>query len=317
MRGLTLRGLKSVAKYEIARELRKRSIYVLVVLAFLPIPVTLLVKSMIGQEMLETVKKIAPILGLDLSRFWAVMMGFENPPPQLAQIMALLHVASLAGMAWLIAILYGGDLFASDIRDKAIHLLLVRPITRLEYVVAKFAVVTGLLLLLFEVAGLVLYTCAWILFGEQTGLHEVIGFSALLAISILPLLLTSAAIGAATRNPLLGMLLGFAVYFASGIIATIAALAMVPDALATPEGLAKLQEVAYSINAANPYGAGSILGQALYAMMHHEGKIPLALPGLTVEIAAEPLAATASVTLIISTIAFIVLNWALVTLRDL
>lgn len=307
-----------VVYYELRRELRKRSLIALLILALMPIPAALLIRSLISEKILEVIRTHGPALGLEPSKLWAYVLGAAEPPPAIS-IVSLLGAASLVGFAWLAAILYGGDLIASDMRDKMIHYILVRPVRRSEYIAGKILTVVAFMEALFLVAGLMVYAASWIMFGPQSGLHEAIVVSLAVGVGLLPLLLTSSAIGAATRNPLLGILLGFAAYFVSAFIAAIIAIAFIGGL--SIENIARLTPIIYAATAANPYTSYEMLVKALYSIMEGEVGIAywVATPfGFRREyIPVWPLAGYAIASLAISTVVLAILNWLLVARRDL
>ncbi len=308
-----------VAYYEAIRELRKKSLIALLVLALLPIPLALLAKSLISPELLEALRSHSQLFGVKIGKMWAYMMGAAEPPPQAAAMLSLFGATSLIGLAWLAAILYGGDLVASDMRDGMIYYLFTRPLKRSDYILGKLLTVTALMEVLFVVAGLMTYAASWILFGPQEGVGEVILLSLLIGVGLLPLLLTSSAIGAATRNPLLGILLGFAAYFASAMIATLVAIAAMGGL--TPSNIGRLMPVLYTATAVNPYTCYEMLVKGLYAVLEGENGIAytIATPvGIVRRVMPlQPLETYAILSLILSITILVAVNWVLVARRDL
>ncbi len=321
-----MRGLLVVSKYESIRMLRKKSLYLFILLALLPLPVAVLLRSLFG-ERIEAGVRLAERLGVDYSRMWAVLLGIGSAPPQLAEIAGLfnlLGVTSLAGFVWLVAILLGGDLLAGDLRDKLLHLVVIRPVRRAEYIAAKLIVVTLELVILFAITGLVAYASMQVLIGGQAAPHEAVGFAVLLGLSALPLLLTSSALGAAFRNPTLGMVLGLVVYFASAVVAALAAAFAAGlgagNATAPAEQMARMVKLSYELQAYNPFSAGGLLARCLYAQLHEEGVIRVPVvgaPGGAVEIDAGGLASIAVLVFTASVLLLALVNWVLVARRDL
>ncbi len=313
-------GLAVVARYEARRLLRKKSLYLFVLLALLPLPVALVLRSVLG-ERLDQVLRIASRLGLDYSRMWSVLLGVGSPPPELERLLggtlSALGAASLASFVWLVAVLLGGDLLASDIRDKLVHLVLIRPVRRSEYVAAKLATVTLEVILLFAVTGLVAFASMQVLLGGQSGLTEAIGFSVLIGLSGLPLLFTASALGAYTRNPTLGVLLGVVVYFASAMIVALAAV-FAAGSLEGPEALARITVLSLKLQAYNPFAAGELVARALYAALHEGGVVRVAAGvGAGVGVEAGELLWTALPVYTVSTLALGALNWLIIARRDL
>ena len=200
-------GMKSVVLIEARRELRKRSFLALILLALMPLITSLIMKYAVNSSPPKD------------DELWAVVLGLKTT----GQVGAL-EAAGVAAWAWIVAILYGGDLLASDLSDGTARFILSRPVSRLEYLLAKVATVSLVVVSLFALSGLLSYIAGYILVGSQEGLLQSVFYGALVGASVLPLLLVAALIGQVTRKPSTGMVLGFVVYFVASIIIAIVSL---------------------------------------------------------------------------------------------
>ncbi len=207
--------MKSIMLIEARRELRKRSFLALILLALMPLITSLILKYIVGSN---------PPRDEEL---WAVVLGLKTT----GQI-GTLEAAGVAAWAWIVAVLYGGDLLASDLSDGTARFILSRPVSRREYLLAKTVTVSLVIMALFAFSGLLSYIAGHILIGDQKGLLSSIFYGALVGVGILPLLFLAALIGQITRKPSTGMILGFVAYFIAGIIvAIVAALSAVNSGL--------------------------------------------------------------------------------------
>ncbi len=192
-----------VARYELRREVKKRSFYFLVFLVILPV-------IMAG---------VIRVAGLSVSSdetLWAVALGLKTQTAATGQL-SLLELQGIANWAWLVALFYGGDLFASDLREGAARLLLSRPVKRWEYILGKLLSLTILMAAAFGAAGITAVIAGWIVSGPQSHIALAPVLSAVLGVGILPLALTAALIGMKMRSPTLGVVLGFVVYIVVSI----------------------------------------------------------------------------------------------------
>jgi len=129
-------------------------------------------------------------------------------------------------MAWqgpflmLICIWPGAILIARDLKTNAIQLYLSKPLTRLDYVLGKFAIVAGIASLLLPAPGLLLFMME---LGLSTDTHfiatyywlpfSILGYS---AVVITGSSLLALAVSAVTRSGRYAGLLFFAIVFFSG-----------------------------------------------------------------------------------------------------
>ena len=257
------RVVAAVARYEFGREASKRSLYVVIALMLLPLVVAVLVKRLTGSPGVE-----------EAERLWASIMGVD--PRGLVASTGVAGVSSLTlfSWAWLIAILYGGDLLASDLQTGMASLIISRPVSRGEYVAGKVAAVTASLVLVFLAGGLSVYAASWILAGPQEGIIEALLLSVAVALGSLPLLLLSALLGAYFEKPSLGMILGFVAYFVGSMAAGLAAVYF----LFTGEA-EKAATAPYLLQAILPTSAGQELAAAIYSRIHDIIlRVPLAVP---------------------------------------
>lgn len=306
--------------FELKRGVRKKSFYALLALLAIPLAIAVYAHYQLTLVAKERLFTEAAIVALPLDRLWATLLGVENLPPQLlraAPYVAAIQTLSLSGLAWLIAVMYGGDLIASDLRDKLLHLIVIRPVSRTTYILSKLVSVTGLLAILYAVAGIVAYTSGYLLVGIQRGLLESVAYAVLIGMGVLPLLLVSALIGTATRSPTVGFIGGIVVYFVSIIITSLVAL-LVYGLPRTLTEITKYTELLMYANAANPFTAGSEIPRSLYAAIHHNGKLMAFAPaGLVLTINAWRLLEISLASWIISTVVLAAGLWALIAKRDL
>lgn len=315
-----MRAFATLTLFELRRGVRKRSFYALIALLALPLAIAVYAHYQLTLVAKERLFTEAMIEKLRLDHLWAMLLGVENLPPQLlraAPYVAAMQTLSLSGLAWLIAVLYGGDLVASDLRDKLLHLIVVRPVSRTTYTLSKIASVTGLLALLYAVAGVVAYASGYLLVGVQRGLLESVAYSVLIVFGVLPLLLASALIGAATRSPTVGFIGGIVLYFVSIIVASLAALFLygLPR---SPTELASYTRLVVYATAANPFAAGSELPRALYAVVHHGGRLTMfAAAGVKLTLDAWRLLEISLASWGVSVAVLAAALWLLITRRDL
>jgi len=196
----------AVARYEFYREMNKRSVWLIIALLLLPLVVAFLLRSMRGESLPEDPLLWTVILGVDVERALSFGAG------------TLAGALSVISWSWLIAILYGGDLFAADLQDGSIQLLLSKPVKRSEYVAGKILAATVVMAGVFLVAGLGIVATAWILGGPQDRVLEAVFLSALVGVGVVPLLLLAAVIGLKTEKPVLGMILGLVAWFAGSLV---------------------------------------------------------------------------------------------------
>ena len=258
------RTVLAIARYELGREASKRSLYVIIVLMVLPLIAALLVKRLSG-----------PPSGLEeADRLWASIMGVDPRGVIGSTSLAGVSGLSLFSWAWLIAILYGGDLLASDLQSGMASLILSRPVSRGEYVAGKTLAVTLSLAAAFLAGGISVYAASWVLAGPQEGIMEALGLSVVVAVGSLPLLLLSALLGAYFEKPSIGMILGFVAYFIGAIISGLAAVYFIFTG-----NLEKAATTPYIIQAILPISAGQELASAIYSRLHQISLVvPLTTP---------------------------------------
>ena len=315
-----MKAFTTLTIFELRRGMRKKSFYALLALLVIPLAIAVYAHYQLTLVAKERLFTEAVIERLRLDHLWAMLLGVENLPPELlhaAPYVAAMQTLSLAGLAWLIAVMYGGDLVASDLRDKLLHLIVIRPVSRTTYILSKIASVAGLLAVLYAVAGVVAYASGYLLVGIQRGLPEAVAYAVLIVVGVMPLLLTSALIGAAARNPTVGFIGGIVVYFVSIIVTSLVAL-LVYGLPRAPAELAKYTMLVMYATAANPYAAGSQLPRALYAVVYHGGRLTVFTPaGTKVVLDAWRLLETSLASWTVSMIVLAAGLWALIAKRDL
>ncbi|MEB3773979.1 MAG: ABC transporter permease subunit [Desulfurococcales archaeon] len=265
-------------RFELAREVRKRSFYFLLLLTILPIIVALILRHGLDRS-------------VEVEDLWAVIMGFKTTGSP-----GVLEMSSLSSWMWIIALLYGGDLLASDLSDGTARLILSRGVRRWEYVAAKVLTVTLLLTVIFALTGLVSVISSWILSGSAPAMGDVVEAVALggfMSVGALPLLLLAAILGAMARKPVHGMVLGFVAYIVVSVMVTIYASFTILEELSSNPGPEMQAELTASILKATgyvPYLAGlSVSSMVYWAIRGDLIEDPL-MVGYGVELQADPMA---------------------------
>ncbi|MCE4627258.1 MAG: ABC transporter permease [Desulfurococcales archaeon] len=259
------RSILAVTKFELLRESNKRTIYFVIILMVFPLIVSLIIKAYSE----NTIKN---------SMLWAVIMGYTFSESSLAAVGA--NILSVISWGWLIAILFGGDLLASDFTDGTLALILARPVSRLEYVLGKILSATIMMVIVFLAGGLSVYAAAWILGGPQSGFLEVLLLSTLLGIGAMPLLLLSAWFGMKFRKPLIGYVLGFVAYFVSSIAVGLASVYYLIVGGDPDMGV----KVLNLLRAFLPLSDISYLSETVFAKLHPETSITIPIGNTLVSI---------------------------------
>ncbi len=240
----------AVARYELRRESSKKSLWIIVLLMVLPMIVAVIVRAFTEQTQRD------PLL-------WTRIMGF-SAEGLTGGVLAAVSL-SLLSWSWLVAVLYGGDLFASDLGDHALNLILSRPVTREEYVAGKILAVAVSMVFIFVVAGVAVLGAAWVLGGPQDRALSAVLYSGLMGIGVLPLLLTSALLGLYTKKPVTGTILGFVGWLGGSIIT---GLLFVYYGFVSGDPY-KAITVTYIGNALYPFTAGQDLPMIVYSRLNN------------------------------------------------
>jgi len=254
----------SVARLELRREASKRSFYLILALMVLPLAAALIVKAMGGGR------------GVEEPRLWAGILGLDPNIVEAGAAAGVVSLLSFASWSWLIAALFGGDLFASDLSDGTAQIVLYRGVSRREYAAGKVLALAAMLSTSFIVAGAAVYAAAWVIGGPQEGLALALFLSALIGVASLPLALISAFAGLATRKPVVGMVLGVVAYFIASIVVGITA-AYYMLVAKDPQAAA---EVMYKIGSLIPLTGGSTFPSIVYAALTD---LEVQTPTMTVE----------------------------------
>jgi ABC-type transport system involved in multi-copper enzyme maturation permease subunit len=265
--------LAGVVLYEVKRDLRKKGVLLIVAFTLFPLAVALIMRlagaTVEGEE-----------------RLWAVMIGFDIGTGAAAGAMASL---GLAGWSWLIAVIYGGDLFASDLREGGFRLIAVRPVGRAGYFAGKTLALTAFLAAAFAAAGATVALAAHIVAGPQKSPWMAPILGALIGVGSLPVAFAASLFGALTRNPVTGFVLGAAAYLLTGAAVGIALFFVILGDPLSPESWARYYEYLITASGVIPILAGPALPSILYYLLEFDNKfIPLPLPLTTdPELAAE------------------------------
>ncbi len=294
---MNISSVLRIAWYELSRESNKKSLWFVVALMILPFIAAALVRGFSHNRVSD------PYL-------WATIMGFRGSFGTAATVAMPLTVIA---WGWLIAILFGGDLFASDLEDSGITLILSRPVSRAEYVAGKILAALVMMVIVFYVGGLSVYGASWILAGKQAGFLEMSVESVLVGLGALPLLLVTALLGIKFRKPVIGYVLGFVVYFgvsvAAGLISAYYLVAV--------KNIEAAVKAAIIFKATIPFTGVSGAASILYGYLHPNNPIVLPVgPGETVEINLGSYLALALVSLFVWIIILSVLVYMVVRRMD-
>ncbi len=197
--------LKAVLGYEFARMRRKKSFYLLVLLALMPLIVGILIRVM-GWEILER------------EDLWAALLGANVYGAALTTPLSFL---------WIVGVLFGGDLYASEVEDKSVGLLLSKPVSRAQVVVGKLLALTLLFAAYYVVATLLSMTGALLAGGglanaEYAPIIVVVSLASTLAFALL-----AALLGAVSGKATSAILGAVAIYMGLGIAVTIVSIAVI------------------------------------------------------------------------------------------
>jgi ABC-2 type transport system permease protein len=121
-----------------------------------------------------------------------------------------------------IALYTGSGLIANDMRYNALQIYLAKPITRLDYLIGKFGIVSFFLLLVTLVPGLLLFLLR-ILFSDDLSFlattyfipFAILGYSLIMVFFFSSLILALSAVGRSARFAGIGFL---AIYFLSDVV---------------------------------------------------------------------------------------------------
>lgn len=206
-----MKNLTGIVEYEFKRIIAKKSFYLMVAMAFLPIIAAVAIKHY-GH---------GAGLGPDKDYLWLYLYG---TPRSIFGGGVLFSVVGLASYMWVFASLFGGDMIASDLRDNGVQLLLSKPIRRIDYVLGKTLTVVALLYIVYLIGSIVSLVSGYIAGGHQSSIILVPLLPMVLALASIPLILLSAWIGAYSGSPMTGLLSGIGLYFLSSTIAGVVGL---------------------------------------------------------------------------------------------
>lgn len=288
----------SIARFELLRESSKKTIWFVITLMVLPLIISIIIKSYSRNTVQD------PML-------WSTIMGYSITNTSLSYLGA--GVLSVISWGWLIAILFGGDLLASDFIDGTLALILVRPVSRLEYVIGKVASAIATMILVFLAGGMSVYLAAWVLGGPQEGLFEVVLLSILLGVGAMPLLLLSAWLGMRFRKPLIGYVLGFVAYFASSI-----AIGLVSVYYIIVGGGAEVAVRTLNLlRAYAPLSDISYLSSTVFARLHPEAITPITIGSTSVQLSQASYLPHAIVGVSLWIILLVLLSWNSIRKSDI
>ena len=255
-------GLKGVLLYEFKRDLRKKTLILIIVFTFLPVLVAVLLK-VVGAEVED-------------ERLWALIMGLDIGSSIAGGAVASL---GLAGWAWLVAVLYGGDLMASDLREGGLRLIAIRPLGRRGYILGKLLALTIFLSTVFALAGMAAGVSATIVGGWQEGVWLAPILGALIGLGSVPIALIASLFGGLTRSAITGFILGAAASLLTGVVIGLSlSIIIIRDPLSL-EAWKRYYELNILASGIIPITAGPALPAILYYLIEFDNKfIPLPLP---------------------------------------
>ncbi|GBF09023.1 hypothetical protein apy_07480 [Aeropyrum pernix] len=295
---------KAILSYEVLRLVKRKAVAFMAAMAILPVLGALIASLIASRE-------------IGGERLWAVLMGFDLGTGAMTGLLAAVGVA---GWAWLLGVVIGGDLFASDIRDGSLQLFMLRPARRV-YPIAKMAAAGLFSIAFYTVASLIVLISSIILGGWQRDwwLAPLTGF--ILGVGLYPVILTSSIFGIVTRSPIAGMILGAAAYLLTGMAVSFGlSIILIVGGIANIEAWISFIEKEILVSGAIPYLAGTNLPSIIYyAVTLGNSFTPIPLPAVggsgqvTITLELKPLDVlplyTAS--LVIGTLALAAINLAL------
>ncbi len=211
--------LKAMVDYEFARLRRKKSFYILVLLTLLPIVMVGVAKAMgAGIEYQD-----------DL---WAFLLGAK------VNIYAGVLITPLSFL-WIIGVLFGGDLLASEVEDGSIGLLASKPVSRLQIVVGKVVALLALFVIYYAASTAFSIVAAKAAGGGLDNLEYAPLILLVAVASTLGFAMLAACIGAYLGKTMPAILLSIAVYISTGILISVASFISVKDPEAMVNYIAK------------------------------------------------------------------------------
>jgi len=299
---LRLEKVLAVAWYELGREARKRSALLVLALLLLPLAAALVVRAVWG------VVERDPLM-------WTLIMGVDLEGVFDLGVGTLTGALSVVSWAWLVAILYGVDLFAADLEDGSVQLILSRPIARGEYVAGKVMAASLVMLAVFTVAGAGIAAAAWILAGPQERVLEAVLLGAATGIGVLPMLLLASLLGLVRGRPSQGMTAAIAVWFLGGVAA--GGLTIYYASRGDPELAAKIP---FILSTLLPFLGGDNLRVFIYSWLHEAtAEMLVATPGTPphmVEVYPGEYAVPALISVVLWTFILGLAVWRIVARRD-
>ncbi|MCE4616858.1 MAG: AsmA family protein [Aeropyrum sp.] len=263
---MTCNIISAVIAFEIKREARKKAFLLMIVLVILPVMAAVVVRLFTGRE-------------IGGERLWALLFGADLGSSALTGLIASIGIV---GWSWLVGVMYGGDLFASDIREGLLQLFFLRPKGRIYYVLGKMLAVGIFLTSFFAVAGVFTLVAGLILGGWQRDwwLAPVLGF--LLGLGVYPIVLASSLFGILTRSPILGMILGAAAYILTGVAVSLGmSIVLVSQGIANIEAWKDYMEGSIILSGYIPFLAGTQLPLIFYYYITLENTFtPIPLPSI-------------------------------------
>ncbi len=249
-----------IARFELSRQLRRKTTIFVIILMVLPFIAALVLKKSVSTSI--TLRGNPELL-------WSIIAGV-NIGAMVSGSTGLLSLSSVFGWWWIIIALYTGDVLASDIEKGVARLILSRSISRIEYVSGKVLGVLAILFLVTLAGVFSIVGASWIMVGHQSRLDLALLTSLAVVIGSLPLLLIGALVGAKVKKGIAGIIVVFAVYFISQLIISILSIYTL-----ITHGGGNVMEEMLRVKAYIPFDGGMSFAALIFSHIYYGGVIGL------------------------------------------
>lgn len=240
--------IRAISMYEYSRIRRKKSIILLAILALSPVFFLIIVKA----------------LGLEVSgpTLWAGLIGLPAVEP------AIIVATGPVSFSWIIGLLFGGDLLASELEDHSVDLLLSKPVSRVHVVVGKIIVLTVMLLSFYFTSSITALGVAHYIAGPQADVEVLPLIAVTATIVSLGYAGLAALLGVLLRKSSIAMIAAFILYSILGVISTIILLISVSPS-SNPAEFFKIQALIPLVSLSNlpTYTFAYVTGKGLPAIV--------------------------------------------------
>lgn len=202
MSTLDVNVLKVILIYEHKRVMRKKGFYALILLATLP-PLIVMVAF---KTMLINVKLYGE------ETLWAQLLGVQP---------GMLSIASITTLLWVIGVIFGGDLYASELEDRSIEMLLSKPTTRGHIFLGKALYLTLLLMGAYSLATLISIVVNLTVTLNVRMVHISPIIVLTLTLSTMGFAMLASLIGILVKKPTLAMILTIVIYYVLSIVSSL------------------------------------------------------------------------------------------------